>query len=57
MSSWKRWCRRKTPSMHKHDSVSYEWRRLFEVPKPFWYDKSWKDTTKRKRQYKNIVEM
>jgi hypothetical protein len=57
MSSWKRWRRRKTPSMHKHDSVSYEWLRLFEVPKPFWYDKSWKDTTKRKHQYKNIVEM
>lgn len=43
--------------MHKHDSVSYEWRRLFEVPKDFWYDRSWKDTTKRKCQYKNIVEM
>lgn len=55
--SWKRWKRRKAPSFHKNDAISYRYLELFEVPKDFWYDRSWKDTTKRRHQYRVIEVM
>ena len=55
--SWKRYRRRKAPAFHKNDAVSYRFYKLYDVPKACWYDKSWKDTTKRRHQYKNIVFM